>query len=127
MRDLPHSHSVSRHSPFCTDGARRTTSAQDLVEIRHGERRFSTGEDVARTTCGRVCLVLRAAVLTPLHLAQAPGRSHCRAAVSRDVVPLQTLEPILASADPQAIDRLRLEAARRVDSKTPPPLSRTTG
>ena len=57
-------------------------------------------------------LVLPAAVFASLDLAPAPERLARGAGVSRDVVPLQALEPVLAFPDPPPADRAGLAAAR---------------
>ena len=64
-------------------------------------------------------MVLRAVVFTCLDLASAPGGLAGGAALSCDVVPVQEVEPLLASADSHANNGVGVAAAGGMDAPSP--------
>ena len=86
-------------------------TAHVVFEPKHMTRRGARG---------RLRAVLPAAVLASLDLAPAPEGLARGAAVSRDVVSLQALEPHLAFPDPLPPDGSRVAAARRAHAPAAP-------
>src|SRR5262249_4317072 len=118
---------VPGHAAVPPDGGRGATPAQGLAALRHGTRRLPPEAHDGGGAGRRLCLVLRAAVLAPLDLAETAGGLACCGALPGDVVPIQAFEPALASAHPPSADGAGLAPARRVDAPTAPALPPEAG
>src|SRR6185436_11203941 len=94
-----------------------------LVALRHGARRLPAPAHDARGTLRGLRVVLSTALLPRVDLAAAAARSGRRAAVPRDVVPLQAQQLALARPDPASHSRETVAAARRNHAAPPPRLS----
>src|SRR5438105_4301032 len=116
MCHVSHPDAISRHAALRADGAPGATVAQNVVEIRHGQRRLSPGAHDARATGRRLCLVLPPPLLALLDLAPPARGSAGGAALPGDVVSLQALEPYMAFPDSPTPDGRRLAPARGVDA-----------
>src|SRR5262245_47181129 len=113
MCDVSHPDPLPRDAAVSADGVGGAAAAQELEPVRHGPCGIPPAADVARATGGRVRVVLPAAVLAFLDLAASAAGRVRGAGVPRDVVSLQTLEPVLALSDSHAADGSGLAAARR--------------
>src|SRR5690606_2577539 len=99
VRDVPYPDAVSRHATLRRARAAEPHRASGLAAIRHGARRVRAEADDRRgALCGRR-VVLPAALLAPLDLAQASEGLAGRARLPCDVVSVQAIEPDLALAD----------------------------
>src|SRR5258708_2279356 len=99
MRDLSHPHTVPSHTPVQANGSGGTLAAPRWEPVRHCPRRFrAPPHDTGRIGAG-LRLDLPASLLSPVNLAPASSRSIRGAPLSRDVLSVQTVQPVLASAD----------------------------
>src|SRR5215469_1747959 len=74
VRDLPHSHPLSRDAAVPPNGIGGAPVASRLDSVRHGARRVSSAKHVTRGVGTRLCLDVRTPLLTRFDLAAPPRR-----------------------------------------------------
>src|SRR6266853_1972303 len=99
MRDLSHSHTLSGHTIVQANGSGGTFAPPRLEPVRHRPCGFSApAHDAGRIGAG-LRMDLSASLLSPVNLAAASSRLVRSAPLSRDVLSVQTVQPVLAPAD----------------------------
>ncbi len=94
-----------------------------LEPLRHRPRGLPSGAHGSGGARSRLRMDVRAALLPRLDLAAPPGRPACRPAVSRDELPLQAKQPVLAPPHQARPGPHRLASAGRVDPDPQRPLA----
>src|SRR5258708_26119428 len=95
MRNLPHSHAVSRHATFPPNGNRRAVVASQLGPLRHGARRLSSKTDEPGRIVARLRLALPQALFPHFNLAASSAGMGRGANVPGRLVSFQTFESAL--------------------------------
>src|SRR5580700_1165676 len=128
MFDLPHPHALSGYAAVSADGGARPHPTLRLDALRHRPCRLSAEAYDSRGTGAGIRVDLPATLLACIHLEKAAGRLASDSAVSGNVLPLQTIQPLLAPADQTRSGEPGLEAsggdnapaARAIPEKTGP-------
>src|SRR5690348_6728948 len=127
MRDVSYSDPLPSHTSLPANGSRKTLAASRLVVVRHGACGFPAETYVARGTGRGLRLDLPAPLFAHFHLAAPPRRLARYPALSRYVVLLQTLQPLLAPVDQAPSRACRLAPARRANPPPSHPIPERTG
>src|SRR5262249_34864148 len=125
MRDVSHPDAVSSDAALCANGIARTPLASRLVKVRHVPCRIPTEAYHSRRTEAWLRLYLPAIVPSRVHMEEAFRRLARGCAGSRDVVSIQTVQPLLALADQETPGSCRVESSGGVDAATAPIISKT--
>src|SRR6266700_3376065 len=99
MRDLPHSHSVPRHAIVQANGSRGTFAPPRLESVRHRPCGFPAAPHVAGGIRAGLWLDLPASFRSSVNLAPTSSRLARRTSLSRYVLSVQALQPVLAPID----------------------------
>src|SRR5262249_24569951 len=113
MRHVSHPDAVSGHAAASQARGRGTAPPPRLESLRPRTRRVSSEADDPSGARAGLCLALSETLLARLDLAPPAQRLAGGHAVSRDVVPLQALESILALSDSATAGERRVAPARR--------------